>query len=98
MDALTYHNRGRGRGRPKGTPDNRGTKTPDNRGAKQIKRRLDYSLRSYLPLSTEKRHMTCPEHSLFSFNRIFMRLADNLDRHKSRTRSILGQVGLLTLE
>ena len=45
--------------------------------------RSDSSLQSYLPLSAAKLHIwLCPEHSLFSFNRTFMRPADNLDRHK----------------
>ena len=31
----------------------------------------------------EKRYIRpCPEHSLFSFDWIFMKVADNLDRHK----------------
>ena len=38
---------------------------------------------SYLPFSVEKTHiLPCPEHSLFSFDWIFMKVADNLDRHK----------------
>ena len=35
------------------------------------------------PLVLKKTHMPpCPEHSLLSFIRNFMKLADNLDKHK----------------
>ena len=49
----------------------------------RIPARLDYSHQSYLPLSEEKHCIwPFPEHSLLSFNLIFMKLADNMDRHK----------------
>ena len=57
------------------------------------------SFQNYLPLCTEKHHiLPCPVHSLLSFNQIFMRLADNLDRYKIFEESNSGQIGLLTLE
>ena len=34
------------------------------------------------PLVPKKHIPPCPEHSLFSFDWIFMKVADNLDRHK----------------
>ena len=43
----------------------------------------DWTIHFRVTLSAEKHHIRpCPEHSLFSFNRVFMRLAVNLDRHK----------------
>ena len=37
----------------------------------------------YFPLSAKKTHIRpCPNHSLFNFDCIFMKIADNLDRHK----------------
>ena len=49
----------------------------------RIPARSEYSLQSYLPLSAQKYHIwPCLEHDLFSFDRLLMRLAVNLDRHK----------------